>query len=428
MTVALNIDALRGAAASLPSNGLASSRQAAIARLSQSGTPTTRDEDWKYTDLSPLIEHSNRWLVSGARNFEDENGTTALIQPVLDRIDAHWLIIRNGRIDADVAASLELAGIRIRLLSESGATPMMDTALAEMNIALLTDGLHIEVDSSAALEKPLGILLADFVPDDLAVSQVRVDIEMATGSRADFVEYHCSGGGAEHYANTVVNLDVGAAACARYVRINDRAGSHSQTGRLRATMAKDSRFEHAAFDLGGRLIRNDLAIDLAGRGAESAFHGLYLADADQHIDNHTRVDHRVGPAHSKQEYRGILSGSARCVWNGKAIVHAGADGTDAEQANHNLLLSEKAEIDAKPELEIYADDVKCSHGTTIGQLDENALFYLRTRGLDRDSAKSLLMRAFAHTVVGMLSIESLKQGIAELVESRLEAMIEGDRQ
>jgi Fe-S cluster assembly protein SufD len=133
----------------------------------------------------------------------------------------------------------------------------------------------------------------------------------------------------------------------------------------------------------------------------------------------------VGPAKSRQEYRGILAGNARCIWNGKAVVHAGADGTDAEQANHNLLLSEKAEVDAKPELEIYADDVKCSHGTTIGQLDETALFYLRTRGLSKRDAKQVLTRAFAQAVVSKSPIASIREVLAEMISTRLAGLVEG---
>jgi Fe-S cluster assembly protein SufD len=169
---------------------------------------------------------------------------------------------------------------------------------------------------------------------------------------------------------------------------------------------------------------NDVEIDLNEPGANAVFNGLYLAGDGQHIDNHTRVDHRVGPAMSSQEYRGILNGRCRCVWNGKAIVYKGADGTDANQANHNLLLSDKAEIDAKPELEIYADEVKCSHGTTVGQLDESALYYLRTRGLDKRKATEILTHAFAVDLVGRTPIASAGIVVGKLVEKRLAQLIQ----
>ena len=156
------------------------------------------------------------------------------------------------------------------------------------------------------------------------------------------------------------------------------------------------------------------------------FAGLYLAGDGQHVDNHTRVDHRVGPATSRQEYRGILNGKCRCVWNGKAIVHEGADGTDADQTNHNLLLSAQAEIDAKPELEIYTDDVKCSHGTTVGQLDETALFYLRTRGLDRQHATEVMTHAFAAGLVSRIPVAAAQEPASRLMERRLGELIRSD--
>ena len=179
-------------------------------------------------------------------------------------------------------------------------------------------------------------------------------------------------------------------------------------------------------DIGGKLIRNDPEIEIGSADTDVEIAGLYVAGQDQHIDNHVRVDHRKGPARSVQEYRGILAGRCRCVWNGKAIVHEGADGTDAEQSNHNLLLSDHAEIDAKPELEIYADEVKCSHGTTVGQLDDDALFYLRSRGLDEQEAARALTRAFGAGIVGRLTIPELAGSLAAKVEARLGELTGGE--
>ena len=194
-----------------------------------------------------------------------------------------------------------------------------------------------------------------------------------------------------------------------------------QTAHLKVTTGRDATLRHFALDTGGRLVRNDLVIDIAKTGADVVFNGLYLADKGQHVDNHTRVEHRVGPARSNQEYRGIVKG--RAVWNGKAIVHEGADGTDAQQANHNLLLSQRAEIDAKPELEIYAEDVKCSHGTTVGQLDESAVFYLRTRCLDAEQARRLMTHAFAMGVASRCPIDACAAWVESRVESALNALI-----
>ena len=383
--------------------------QAIVGRL-----PTTRDEDWKYTDLARARDISARWL-----DADDGAPMTALdeeINRITSSIDASWFVIANG----EVSEMAEVSGATVDKLSEA---PTAHHALAELNAALLKEGLRIVVEDT--IDKPIGVLIIDGT-EDTSMSQAYVDIEFAENSSGSVVEYHASLGDADQYANTVVSLVVGDGASASHVRIQGRARNHVQTGRTDVTVGKDVRFTSAGFDLGGGLIRNDIVIDIANPGAEVSFDGLYLAGEGQHIDNHTRVDHRVGPAVSKQEYRGILNGKCRCIWNGKAIVHEGADGTDADQANHNLLLSDKAEIDAKPELEIYTDDVKCSHGTTVGQLDETSLFYLRSRGLDREHATQVLTHAFAAGIVARTPVEAAKDEITRLMEARLANMIQTD--
>ncbi len=418
--VALSIDDLREAVLRMPDDALTATREAALANLDEHGLPSVRDEDWKYTDLGPAIDISNRWLASGATIKTTSNDLLAdAVAAIAGTIDANWLIIANGVIDTSLFD--ESSEIEVQRFSESAAPFVMDKPLADLNAALLNDGLRVQVH--AATEKPLGILIIDETNAGAAVSQANVEIEVAPGCDAEIIEYQSSTGTGDHFGNSVITLQVGQAALASYVRIQDRRIGHIQSGRLSVTLGKDARLNMASYDLGGGLVRNDVDIDLGEPGADAVFNGLYLAGDGQHIDNHTRVDHRVGPASSSQEYRGILNGRCRCVWNGKAIVHAGADGTDANQANHNLLLSQHAEIDAKPELEIYADDVKCSHGTTVGQLDETALFYLRTRGLDKRQATQLLTHAFAADLVGRAPVAAAIDEIKSLVERRLGDLI-----
>ena len=172
-------------------------------------------------------------------------------------------------------------------------------------------------------------------------------------------------------------------------------------------------FNHNGFDLGGALTRNDIVTEIAGKDALVNLNGLYLASARQHIDNHTNIIHTVGPSTSTEEYRGIISGDSQCVFNGRVFVAKGADGTDSNQYNHNLLLSERAEIDTKPELEIYADDVKCAHGSSTGELDQETLFYMRSRGLDLIGAKSLLIRGFIADLIDNISHEEIKKYLYE---------------
>ena len=376
--------------------------------------PTTRDEDWKYTDLARAKDISARWLDAGAAT--PVYALAEHIGAVTSRIDATWFVFCNGRLSALPKSD----GLTATKLDQA---PVADNALAELNAALLADGLRLDV--AGTLSKPIGLLFLDG-GEEPSLAQGYVELHMARNSAAEIVEYHASRGSGDHYANTVVSLKVGAGAAVRHVRIQDRSLNHVQTGRTTVSVARDARFTSASFDLGGGLIRNDLDIEITEPGADVSFDGLYLAGDAQHIDNHTRIDHRVGPATSRQEYRGILNGKCRCVWNGKAIVHEGADGTDADQANHNLLLSEKAEIDAKPELEIYTDDVKCSHGTTVGQLDETAMFYLRSRGLDKRRAKQVLTHAFAAGLVSRVPVDAAKEAISELMEARLGELIRSD--
>jgi len=369
--------------------------------------PTTQDENWKYTDLSRARDIASRWLDAGCETTATEVDDD--VARIAGSIDADWFVITNGVLQLPDSA----AGVTAERIS---ATPISDGALAELNAALLADGLRLRVDGTP--DRPRGLLFIDAAADT-SITQAYVEVAVNANACAEIVEYHASTGTADQYANTIVAVEVGDNATARHVRIQDRAQPHMQTGRTTVNVGRDAHFSSSSFDLGGGLVRNDFIIDIANPGSEVSFDGLYLAGEGQHIDNHTRVDHRVGPATSKQEYRGILNGKCRCVWNGKAIVHEGADGTDADQANHNLLLSEKAEIDAKPELEIYTDDVKCSHGTTVGQLDETALFYLRSRGLDRQHAKQVLTHAFAAGLVARIPVESARDAVGVLVEARL---------
>lgn len=419
----LAINELREAVLRMPPDGLTATRTAAVARLHDRGLPTLRDEDWKYTDLRSVVDISNRWLASGAKSPAVDS-LAKPIDSITASIDANWLIIANGAIDS--GRFDPQCGIDIERFADTSAPDFPDRPFADLNAALIRDGLRINIH--AATEKPLGLLIIDSADEGATVSQASVEIHADAGCDVEIVEYQASAGAGDNYCNSVISLAIGESAHASYVRIQDRRIGHAQTARLSIDLGTDSELRMSSYDVGGGLIRNDLDIDLGNHGATAVFNGLYLAGDNQHIDNHTRVDHRVGPATSSQEYRGILNGRCRCVWNGKAIVHKGADGTDANQANHNLLLSNQAEIDAKPELEIYADEVKCSHGTTVGQLDESALFYLRTRGLDRQQAKQILTHAFAADLVGRTPISATLDTITALVDSRLAELLEDESQ
>jgi Fe-S cluster assembly protein SufD len=428
---AIDNDLLELAVGRLPGDALTPSRMEALARFAETGFPTTRHEDWRYTSLAPAIEVSNLWLreaAAGAVEEPADDTTRRYAEQLCPQIDAYWIVIANGVVDKESLRRLvELGPDGLEAHSVTGGELpkrlAADEPMTRFNTALLRDVLRITVRAGRELDKPVALLLIDGTGASSALSQSRILIETGENSRAEFIEYHASTGANGHFANVVTELDLAPNSAVDYLRIQDRDRAHFQVGKLMVALRRDSRLRHAAFDLGGALIRNDVSVDIVGAGASVELHGLYLAAGQQHIDNHTRVDHRTGPASSREEYRGILGDRSRCVFNGKAIVHRGADGTDARQANHNLLLSNRAEIDTKPELEIYADDVKCSHGATVGQLDKTALFYLRSRGLSRDEAAQMLTRSFAAVILAASPVPAAHSHIETLVDRRLQVLV-----
>jgi Fe-S cluster assembly protein SufD len=423
--IALQQDLLEAAVTALPPDRLSAVREAAVAKFIANGFPTTKHEDWKYTNLSTAAELSNGWLQNntaktGAQSDEVDTAITA-------QVDAYWITIENGIVDAASLSrldSLQDAGVTVARLADGvdEGSIAVDDPMSAFNAALLQDGLHIKAADDCAIDKPVGLLLID--DGSVAVSQVRVLIEVGTNATLRVVECASSAGDGRQFANSVTQAVLGDDAELDFVRLQQRRKRHLSVNRFSARLERDAALNYNNFDFGGELARNDIIADIVAAGASVNLRGLYLAAGTQHIDNHTRVDHRVGPATSSEEYRGILNGRARCVFNGKAIVHDGADGTDADQSNHNLLLSDKAEIDTKPELEIYADDVKCSHGATVGQLDKSAFFYLRSRGLDKDEATQVLTRAFASAILGKLAIEECHEYLAAAMDKQLDALID----
>lgn len=422
-------DLLEAAMQALPPGELSEIRRAAFNRFSSSGFPTTRDEDWRYTNLAGAVNVTNEWLAGFAQQSSKDESTSDNTDEqfaIATQVDANWLVIRNGVVEGESFARVGNAyerGIEISRLVDglqSDSIAMAD-GLSAFNATLLQDGLHIRVSKDVSVDKPLGILFTNDTNSGL--SQERVIIDAGENSRFSVISCCISSGAGKEFSNSVMQISLAAGARLDLVQIQQRDPTHIGISRISAQLERDAIFNHNAFDFGSAMARNDVVIDIVGPGASANISGLYLATDEQHIDNHVHVIHGVGPATSSQDYRGILSGRSRCVFNGKAVVLAGADGTDANQSNHNLLLSEKAEIDTKPELEIYADDVKCAHGVTVGQLDEAALYYMRTRGLAEDDAKRALTRAFASGMLSALAIDECHDYISDAIDRRLDELI-----
>lgn len=422
-------DVLSRAVRQLPASSLVPVRDRAAHIFSSSGFPTPRQEDWRYTNLAPVAELGIKWLQAGPyAPTALPDSCSAALDAVSNCIEATWIAILNGQVHM-AADQLVETGISIERISDNPAAVeslRTDSPLEALNAALLHDGIFIQVAPGTLPRRPIGLLILDSDTAENRFSQSRLIVQCGANSSLELIELHQSGGNSVQASNTVSQFDLKANSTVSYARIVDRAMHHFHTGKVAARIGQDANLNCASFDLSGALIRNDIDVDLAEPGAKVTLNGLYLASGKQHIDNHTRVDHSVGPSESFEEYRGLLTGESRCIFNGKAIVHSGADGSDAHQANHNMLLSERAEIDTKPELEIYADEVKCSHGATVGQLDRTALFYLRSRGLDQQAAMRILTRAFATKIVEAAPIAAAREFLAQRTDAKLAEIVLGE--
>ncbi len=278
-----------------------------------------------------------------------------------------------------------------------------------MNTALFEDAAVISIAPGAILEAPVNLVFVSTATSVPSISFPRVLILAGERSQATFIETHTGAGDGEYFSCAVAEVNVGPGAVVDHYRVQLERGHGYHYCRLQVRAERSATFLSHAFSLGGAIVRNDLGAELAGEGIDCTLNGLYLADGDTLVDNHTTIDHASAHCGSHEVFKGILGGRAKGVFNGKIIVRQDAQKTDAKQTNKAMLLSDAAQMNTKPQLEIFADDVKCTHGATIGQLDPDALFYLQARGLDRAMARSLLIRAFAGDVVNRVRFAPLRE-------------------
>ncbi len=292
-------------------------------------------------------------------------------------------------------------------------------SLAALNEAYGEDGAVLFVPRGADLHQPVHLAFVS-TGSRPAASHPRVLVVAGEGSRATVIQDHVSIDGGVHFTNAVTELSVGANASLRHVLLQREEPGTFHVSNLGARVERSGRLSTHTLTLGGRLVRNDLAVLLADEGAECGLDGLFLGTDDQLVDNHTLVDHAMPHGTSRELYKGILGGRSRGVFRGRVVVRPDAQKTAATQSNPNLLLADGAEVDTKPQLEIHADDVKCSHGSTIGQLDPDALFYLRSRGIGHRQALDLLTRGFAAEILERLEVPALGDAVGELLLARLD--------
>ena len=401
-------------------------RDAAWQVYEQTGLPTIRNEDWKYTDLSRLtaVLGETWWTPSSAANLAAE----AIEEQAIPELDAYRLVFANGRFQGDMpnlpegvsviplsALLTSDAGKATKALEMDENAPLFNGAIA-VNSAMASDGACICIADGVKLDKPLYLLHAAVSG---GASHMRHGIWMGHGATAHVIEHYVGASEEAGLTHNVTLAHLGEAATLYHDRLQLETEKQFHLGRVDVKQFRDSRFVSHSLALGAALSRVDIAVSLSGVNASCVLNGLYLIGGRQHADHHTCIDHRSSDCASEEHYKGVLSGRAHAVFNGKVTVHKGADGTDAKQSNGNLLLSNHAEVDTKPELEIYADEVKCSHGATVGQLDLEQLFYMQSRGLSEAFARNVLTFAFADDVLAQLKEAPVRRYLEQVALAKL---------
>lgn len=402
---------------------LRSLREEAMDRFAARGFPTTKDEDWRFTNVAPIA--STVFIRPGTAAVEP----SALTPYTFGGLACPRLVFVNGRFAPALSALEGLpGGVRVQSLAEALADDpaalqghlgqyalTAGEAFTALNAALMRDGAFIVLPRGVTLDRPIHLLHLG-VPGGMPTAiHTRSLILAGEESQAAIVEDYVSLGEGIAFSNAVTELVAADGSVVHHYLIGreNRQGYHVNT--LRSQQGRSSSLVSHSILTGGALTRRNVHPVLAGEGAECQINGLYLVNGRQHADNFMRVEHKSPHCDSRQFYKGILDGQARGVFHGRIVVHKDAQKTDAKQTNMNLLLSEDAQVDTKPQLEIYADDVKCTHGATVGQIDEDAIFYLRARGIPQASAKALLLYAFAGEVLGRMKVEAVRMHLEEMV-------------
>lgn len=405
-------------------------RLQALAALGTAGWPNRRRERWRYTDLEPLASAGFDLAPEPLDRATIETAKQLLADVSLGTPAQQLVLLDGERVEGLGAATI--AGVEIASAIDrwdepaafARRVPAADYPLAALNTAFTPHGLSIRVPAGTSVAAPVHVILIGSARGRVA-AQPRIAIEAEAGAEIAIVQHFIdSNADSQTWSNCVTDVRQAAGSRVTLHRLQRHAGGVTHTSLLSAELGERASLTVGYFDLGGRLVRNDITISLRGAGAHTDLFGLLLAGANQHVDDHTLIRHAAGETTSAENVRAIIGERGRGVFNGKVIVERDCQRIDAQQRNDNLLLGDHAEIDTKPELEIYANDVKCSHGSTVGELDTEQLFYLRARGLTAVEARRVLTTAFATTVVEQIGDVELRTQTLELVKARLASLTE----
>lgn len=404
-------------------------RDAGLARFARLGIPTRKTEQWKYTDVRPVLER-DCWHAAPADTTISPGKLTVF---ELQELETLRLVFINGRYSAELSQTGSAEGLAVESLAESlknrpallqerlGALAGGTTSpFSAINTVLADQGAVIVVDDNREIAQPVHVMFINTGNPELFSAHPRLLISVGKNSKLDMIEHYVSlDATGQPLTNTVTEIFLADGGHCRYSKLLQAADNTVTVGGTYVRQSAHSDFESHTVCVGGGLVRNDLNILLAEPGAACRLNGVYLARNRQHVDNHTVIEHIAPHCSSREFYKGLITGRAHAVFNGRIHIHPGAQQSDAELSNKNLLLSAMAEIDTKPELEIYADDVKCSHGATVGELDQHEVFYLQSRGIEKEYARSMLSLAFINEVIEQLPYTELRDKLGATLESSL---------
>ncbi|MBW7933231.1 MAG: Fe-S cluster assembly protein SufD [Gemmatimonadaceae bacterium] len=402
-------------------------KAAAIAQFEAVGFPTTRDEDWHFTSVTPIAERTFRPVKATATTLTSDD----LVPFTFGEREWHLLVFVNGRyepalssfaqldVDAQVMTFGEALKAAPELLAERlGSLAPAQQAFTALNTAFMTDGVVVRVPANVVVDTPIHVL---YVTDAHAANSSlhpRTLVIAERGAQVTLVESFVTLGGGAYFTNHVAEVVVGDNARVDHYKVQREGGEAFHVGTTQATQGRDSIYHAFTFTVGAQLSRTNVYAKLLGSNCEVRLNGLYALEESQHADNQTFVEHIAPACSSREVYKGILDGASHGVFNGKVYVDPQAQQTDGKQTNHALLIGDAAKVDTKPQLEIFADDVKCTHGATVGRLDELTQFYLKSRGIGADRARALLTYAFAAEVLELIELEPLKVALEGLLFER----------
>ena len=396
------------------SNGFDAVREKATSLIKEKGLPGKKNEEYKYTNLSRLLEKS-------FTNFEGNKAASLeVLKSKIPTLSTIQLVYVNGNLSEELSSYTLPKGIELEALA-ANADSVDETAdeFALLNTSNLKNGTSITFTKGVLVETPIVILHITDSSKNQAASHPRLAVKAEENTQATVVELFLGNGDATSFTNTVTEIQCEGYSLLTYIKVGNENDNQLHVGNTKVDVAGNAVFNAITANFGGQMVRNNLRIALHESYSEAHLFGLYMSDEKEHIDNHTVVDHQMPNCDSNELYKGIMNGSSTGVFNGKIYVQQDAQKTNAFQSNKNILLSDNAAINTKPQLEIWADDVKCSHGCTTGKLDKEQLFYLKSRGIDEQSAKTLLITAFANEILEQIKSKEIRAYVQNLLHNKI---------